>query len=334
MEINVKPLPPAPLGFTGLVGSFDISAQISKTDLKVGESATLEVTVSGTGNVQQIPEPAFPELPSFKLYDDKPSGSVRRSGDRLTGRRTFRKALVPMTPGEHQVPALELPFFDPQSGRFQTASTSAMTLVVSPAEGKEELRLTEFVSPDTGKVSVRILADDILPPRKGLEAVASVPLWSQLWPAWLLLPPLGYLGLFLAHRRRERYHLDAGRRRHRKALRKALATLRVATEKEKEGAFGEAAPLASRAIRELVGDKTGLEGTALTPDETANLIRDRGLGEEQALRAQRLLESLEALQYGGLSAGDESLTEDVRMLLKELDQGLKEIPRSFRSPSS
>ncbi len=47
IEIEVRPLPSPPDGFSGLVGSFTIDASMSKQQLKVGESATLRLTVSG-----------------------------------------------------------------------------------------------------------------------------------------------------------------------------------------------------------------------------------------------------------------------------------------------
>ena len=77
IDIEVRPLPPPPAGFSGLVGSFTIDASMSKQQLKVGESATLRLTVSGNGNVQLIGEPELAELPAFKVYGDQPERSVK-----------------------------------------------------------------------------------------------------------------------------------------------------------------------------------------------------------------------------------------------------------------
>ena len=123
-------------------------------EIKVGESVTLRLTVKGSGNVQMITEPGFPDLPDFKIYDDKPSGSVGRSGARLQGSRTFSKALVPLLPGEPVVPPIGLTFFNPESTRFETVQTAAIPLEVTPGEGKEDLNLTESLAPTTGKVAV------------------------------------------------------------------------------------------------------------------------------------------------------------------------------------
>ena len=186
LEMTVRPLPAAPAGFQGLVGEFDVRASISKRELKVNESATLSVTLSGVGNVQLLSAPDLPELADFKIYDDKPSGSIDRSGRVLQGSKTFRKALVPLVPGEREIPSLQLVYFDTDSGSYKTERTGAITLDVSPAEGEESLNLTESVAPTTGKVAVRVLADDILPIQRGLDAMRP-PLAARMgcsWAAW------------------------------------------------------------------------------------------------------------------------------------------------------
>ncbi|MCY3970703.1 MAG: BatD family protein, partial [Acidobacteria bacterium] len=114
LTLDVRPLPPAPQGWNGLVGDFDIQAQLSRRELQVGQSATLEVQVGGTGNVHLLSEPGFPELPTFKIYPDQPDANIDRSGRRLTGRKVFRRALVPLVAGALDIPPIDLVYFDPE----------------------------------------------------------------------------------------------------------------------------------------------------------------------------------------------------------------------------
>ena len=209
IEVDVRPLPAAPRGFTGLVGDFKIRGRLAKRELQVGESATWKLTVSGTGNVPMIGEPPLPDLSRFKIYDDKPTSSIERSGSRLSGSRSYTKALVPLVAGELTVPAVQLTYFDPAAGSYRTASTAPIALMVHPSEGKEELWLTESIAPTTGKVAVRILADDILPIYKDLDAVATTPFGYRAdagWLAGLLAPPFTFFGLLVVARRRR--HLE------------------------------------------------------------------------------------------------------------------------------
>ena len=316
IELEVRPLPDPPTGFSGLVGEFEIDARLSKAQLQVGESSTLKLTVSGRGNVQMISEPSLPELPEFKTYDDKPSGSVDRSGPRLSGSRTFSKALVPLQPGDVMVPPIHLTYFDPEGGEFRQIQTAAIPLTVVPGEGKEDLNLTESMAPTTGKVAVRILADDILPIYKGLDAVS--PTWWQSsgrWVFWvgLLLPAMVFGTALMTHRRRQRFALDAGLRRRHKALRQLRRGLRAVDGPES----------ASLCLRRYIGNKLGVEGSALTPGEADSQLREYGVDDDLAAAAHGLLERLESAQYGGSSVRPAAAVQEIEGLVKSLERQIR-----------
>jgi hypothetical protein len=323
--LEVRPRPQAPRGYSGLVGEFKIGTKISKTQLQVGESATLDLTVSGTGNVQMIAEPHLPELTSFKIYDDQPTGSVDRSGATLSGYRTFRKALVPLEAGTLTVPSVELTYFEPKSGGYRTARTGPIPLIVEPGEGPEDLRLTEFVTPNAGKVAVRILADDILPLYKGLDAVASRSggIRSRgVLAAGLLAPPLIFLGTLIANQRRRRIQLDVGFKRRREAQRTARRRLKD-IEKQSGSESSAVGRRASRCLREYIGDKLGLEGSALTPAEAADHLRAHRVVDDLADQVRRLLDRLEAAQYGATELRPKELAGEIDSVIKSLERALR-----------
>ena len=221
-------------------------------------------TGRGNGNVQLISEPELVDLPAFKIYGDQPERSINRSGRSLTGSRSFSKALVPLEPGNWVIPPVEILYFDPETADFQTASTAEITLSVSPGEGAEDLHLTESIAPSTGKVAVRILADDILPIYGELDAV-SRPANSRR-----------STGLYFSGRsiQRHRWRLehDVAFQRHRVAFRRARKQLqKLSGEDADQGQLGQSTSLC---LREYIGDKLGLEGAALTPEELHNLLLD------------------------------------------------------------
>lgn len=324
VEIEVRPLPSAPADFSGLVGKFGIEGEISKRDLQVGESATWKLTIRGAGNAQMIGEPRLPDLTRFKVYDDKPASRLERSGAELSGTRIFSKALVPLEAGELEIPPIRLVYFDPETASFKTASTGAVQLHVAPADGEEDLGLTESRAPGAGKVQVRILASDILPIQKGIEAVAPPPFGHRATPLWLagvLLPPLLYLGLLVGERRRRHFASNVGLKRRKEAFglaQKAIAEVEAAA---KGHDTPEAARTASRVLREYIGDKLGLEGSALTPVEAAEGLRRAGIPDGRVAEARRRLERLEAAQYGGGAViAVDSLAGDLLDLLRRLEK--------------
>jgi hypothetical protein len=328
IKVTVRPRPAAPSGFSGLVGKFALSSKISKRQLRVGESATWKLTVSGTGNVAMIGEPKLPKMDQFKIYDDKPTSSIERAGAELRGSRSYSKALVPLISGELTLPAVALTYFDPEAGSYRKASTTAVQLDVSPAEGKEELRLTESLAPSTGKVSVRILADDILPIYKGLDAVAAAPFGHHhsdpLWLGGLLAPPFLYFALLWTERRRRHFATNVGLRRYKGAMKRAMKALGGVEKAVQAGETREASQLASRLLREYVGDKVDLAGSAFTATEAEAQLRRCGVEDEIARQTHRLLESAEAAHYGGVAAQEaEDLGSSLRELLKQLERQIR-----------
>ena len=324
IDVEGRPLPAPPKGFSGLVGSFDIEASMSKRHLEVGESATLRLTVSGTGNVQMINEPELAELPSFKVYGDQPERSINRSGRSLTGSRSFSKALVPLEPGEWILPSVEIVYFDPVDASFQTDRTEEIALTVIPGEGAEDLHLTESIAPSTGKVAVRILADDILPIYGELDAVSnpSSPRRSTLLFLLASVLPLGlYLTGRAVQRHRWRLQHDVAFQRHRTAYRRARKQLRKLPESESDPVrLGQSISLC---LREYIGDKLDQEGAALTPGELHERLEAHGVSEALAAETHDLLERLEAAQFGAVSLKSENLPERASELLARLEGELK-----------
>jgi hypothetical protein len=324
IDVDVRPLPAPPEGFSGLVGSFRIEASMSKRQLEVGESATLRLTVSGSGNVQMINEPELVNLPSFKVYGDQPERSINRSGRSLTGSRSFSKALVPLEAGEWTLPPVEIVYFDPVDASYQTARTEQIALTVSPGEGSEDLHLTESIAPSTGKVAVRILADDILPIYSELDAVSTPysPRRSALLFVLVSVLPIGlYLTARAVQRHRWRLQHDIAFQRHRTAFRRARKQLRKMLDSESDPVrLGQSLSLC---LREYIGDKLDQEGAALTPGELHERLEAHGVSEALAAETHDLLERLEAAQFGAVSLESENLAQQASELLERLEGELK-----------
>jgi hypothetical protein len=333
VELDVQPLPSPPAGFSGLVGDFDVRTSVSRTDLRVGESVTLETVVSGKGNAQQISQPDFGDLADWKSYEDPVKIEYDRTGGAFKGSKTFRRALVPVRSGQLQVPAVRVVFFDPERQEYRTATAPAIDLDVEPGDGEEDLRLTESVAPGSGKVAVRVLADDIQPIERELEALdpdtirgPRAVVWALLW----LAPALLFCGLFLVRRRNQRYLDDRGLKRRETAEKRAREGLQAL----QQSVASERTPRASRVVRDLVGDKLGFEGSVLTPLETQQALLAAGVDEATARRSRELLERLEAAQFGGAAsaaAALEAVPTLVENLIKELERVNKKARGSVAS---
>ena len=144
LSVNVLPLPDrAPKGFKNLIGQFDISAELGKKDLEVGDTTTLTVTVSGKGNVKNISfnEPNLKN--QFKIYPDKPEFKQTFYNNQITGEKIFKFALVPLEAGSRTLPEFSLPYFDSKSAQYRIAKTQQIFLNIKPSSSKEKLNLVQ-----------------------------------------------------------------------------------------------------------------------------------------------------------------------------------------------
>ena len=62
-------MPNKPVGFSGGVGKFSISAQVDHATVKAGTPVTLRVVVGGTGNLRLIKQPIVTFPKDFDKYD-------------------------------------------------------------------------------------------------------------------------------------------------------------------------------------------------------------------------------------------------------------------------
>ena len=196
VAVKPLPLPPAGSSFSGLVGTFDIQASLEKDNIRVGDSATLAVTISGSGNIMDAAAPQVPLPADFKNYADNPEESIQASANGYTGTKTFRTALVPVKAGQYRINAIGLTYFDVKSGEYRRVATAAFDLSVAPsatAESDIDVFRGTDIRPTSLKKRVEFTGRDILPLKEGLEAIHPQRKLSPLWFALLLLlPAAGY----------------------------------------------------------------------------------------------------------------------------------------------
>ena len=134
VEVDVRPLPKEgkPTNFTGTVGQFRIHAQTDRGTIEAGDGLTLRVQVSGTGNIKTVPAPIIPTLPNMAIYDPQITDAIGIVDSRVQGSRTYEYVIIPSKEGDWTIPAIDYPYFDPQTERYQVSRTAPITINVSP----------------------------------------------------------------------------------------------------------------------------------------------------------------------------------------------------------
>jgi hypothetical protein len=321
LSIVIKPLPPfdAKGQFSGLVGAFQIQSQMDKTTLNVGESATLSVTVSGTGNIMDAATPEISIPDAFKSYKDAPQENIQPGMNGYTGEKIFRTALVPLKEGQYTLEPIALNFFDVTSGQYQTRLTAPVSITVHPSREKDKVEV--FSTPTSEvkplKKNVEFTGRDILPLKEDMNALETQKAMSTAW-FWMLLmaPALLCLGvkIYLTRTTKKDDPSSLMAQRADQALKDAC----------KPDVSAEVfLTCLSRSLISILLSRAGVKGESLTYIEAETILKSIGFSEEAAQSATRLLERIDSIRFSGQDMdllSRETLLTETRELVRTISR--------------
>ena len=296
LALTVEPLPAAgrPDGFSGLVGIFEIAATAAPVDAKVGDPITLEVTVSGSGDLSALAELDLSHLGAagdFRVAAQR----VERAPGRFPSRATFRTTIRALHDSVGAVPPLRLSYFDPQRGAYTEAASKPIALDVQPARqvtlrDVEGGALRDAESEGLAAVAAGIAHNyegERLLRRQRFDTAAFVGS-----PGGVLLLAAGPLAAGIAALWMRLRRLAAAA----PAARGALVRLRRAIADA-----GDDAAAMAPALYDYLRARLGTSGTP-GPEPLAQALEARGVGSEQVDELREMLAGLDATRYGGSAA--------------------------------
>ncbi|MGB5395705.1 MAG: BatD family protein [Gammaproteobacteria bacterium] len=135
VSVKIKPIPPQqdaskwlPANQITLVEEWsdDITA------LRAGEPVTRTITLIAKGlTAEQLPELKFADIKGLKQYPDQAAQENENTSEGVTGTRTMKVALIPGARGEYRLPALNIPWWNTQTGKAEMATLPQTVLRVS-----------------------------------------------------------------------------------------------------------------------------------------------------------------------------------------------------------
>jgi hypothetical protein len=131
LQVLALPEKGKPENFTGAVGSFEFKANVTKNELKSGESLQLDLIVSGKGNLKlfEIPKPNLPS--NFEIYEPKHQEFINENIKGISGKIVDSYTLIPQEKGNFKVKPQYFSFFDIKSKAYKTISSETINLDVS-----------------------------------------------------------------------------------------------------------------------------------------------------------------------------------------------------------
>jgi hypothetical protein len=324
VEIDVRALPEngRPRDFSGLVGDFDIAATIDNTRAVTNEALTYRVRIGGQGNVRTMPEPEIDFPSGFEVYPPDVTEQVDRVGDSISGSKEYEYVLIPRTPGSRTIPAVQIDYFDVNSGTYATVATQPIDIEVTgdvvegPMIAGRTRGSIEQLREDIR--FIRIATPRFQPRDRRLFALPGF---------WIVfIAPLGVVvGAWGFRRHRDRLKGDIAYARRRRASRVAKQRLARAESLKSSAAPREFYAEIARALQGFLGDKLNLAEAGLIKESVNVALMQCGVRQEVADEYLGCIDVCDRQRFAPAKPNRDEMNaflERTERAMTELDQGL------------
>ncbi len=324
VTIHSEALPSGkPAGFSGGVGQFSVSGDISGTDLKANDAVTVRLTIQGTGNMKMVKSPAIDWPEGFETYDPKVTNKLKQTTQGMSGTREIEYLAIPRSAGNYTIPAVTFSWFDTRDNRYKTQTVGGWTLHIARAEGESEQ--TAVVQNYVNKEDIKQLGTDIRYISTGGLQTEPARQTHVVFGTWLfrlcyLLPLLIAVVLFIVFRRRIAENADRVRMRYKKAnkvAQKRLREARQAKDAENKTVFYEAI---ERAAWTYLSDRLSIPTASLNKDNIESILRGKQVDDSLIKEVREVLSVAEQARYAPTNNSDmEQLFERTATLINQLE---------------
>lgn len=323
LTVRVLPLPknPYPVPFSGLVGRFDLKADLESDTINAGDSTTLTLTVEGKGNLTDAVEPVVNVPSGFKMYKDTPKEDITLDKEGYSGKKTFSLALVGVDAGSYTIPPVSISYFDVEQGVYRVLSTRPLNITVNPSPNGTADQIpagkvgTPLKTPGQIKKKVEYTGHDILPLKESLDGARNRFNLSFLGFTLCLAIPLAFLGMMKVA------VLYSGRGKTVSAMMTERAEKSLKQAGQKGIGDGEFLALIYLAFVSIVFAKNGATGETLTKREVRSILESKGCDASVIDDAETLLDRIESGRFAGRSMNEavrQNLLEDTRTMMRRI----------------
>ena len=294
VEIQVDPLPERPVGFSGGVGQFSVSAQLNKTETKANDPVSLRLTVSGAGNLKLVKQPQVNLPKDFDKYEPKVTDKTKLTSNGIEGSMIYDILIVPRHQGHYEIPPVELIYFDTSANAYKTVKSEPMVLDVAKGAGPGS------VADFSGQQDLQELSRDIRYIKTGdvkQQGFGEFFFGSTAYWVTLLIMAIVFISLFVIFRQRAIENANVTKRRAGKANKVATKRLKKASKLMAENKSGEFYDEVLRALWGYVGDKLNMPVEQLSHDNISQRLAERNVGEETVAQFMGALDECEFERY-------------------------------------
>jgi tetratricopeptide (TPR) repeat protein len=316
VTVTVRDVPTAgrPDSYTGAIGRFEWSGQLSPAQAKVGDPLTLTLRLSGRGTLDAARAPDLSRIPEvaerFKVYE--------ATEDHRDHARQFVYSLRPLQPGAQAFPPVPFSYFDVDKGRYVTLQTPELPVTVTAAEQLSGQEIAMNPAAPKPAADIETQEAGIFANEAALSSLRDDAVRPGRWFGGLGSLAVVYVVVAFVTRRVQRLVGDPALMRRRSAVARARRRLHDA-RRLVESASGEL----QAAVTGLVADALGLTEAGLTTGDLQRYLAEQGVDSALVERVARWSAACDAARYGAGAGTMQGLEEEADVLVTALAGALK-----------
>ncbi len=303
ITIEVLPLPnkEKPKNFQGVVGNYTLSTSVDYQICTQNEPLTFHIKIEGTGHIESIPEPEFPEGEGFQKYETTSAQSISKQ-ERVEGEKTFDFLLIPRKTGSLQIPSIDFSFFNPQDKKYHSLTTKPISVTVAPAQNapfEASTSTPKQAKQLIDKQEITLMQEDIRYIKVNIKKLKknNFIFENRIYWCIILIPLMGLFLCFWIDRRKQKLQGDLRYARLRKAHRLAKKNLRNARTHDKKGEEKEFYAAIAKSLADYVADKLNVQAAGLTNRSIAEQLQAIGVPEETLKALQNCLDACDYARF-------------------------------------
>lgn len=315
--VKVKPLPsPRPANFSGGVGEFEIKSELQNSKLKTNHAASIVYSISGSGNLKYLKLPDLNNIfPSqLEVYSPSVKENIAVNSNNTEGDISFDYSFMPLEEGEYAIPSVELVYFNPSTGKYETKQAKGYNVEVTKGEvsskSQKKDRLvynTKLEDVGVNKSSTKLIVDSL-----------------SYW-LWYIVPVLLLIIAISIYRRRINDLADIDLLKSKKANKVARKRLKKAEICLRANDVDKFYDEILSAMWGYIGDKLRIPISDLNRENVRQKLGDAGVNSEDLDSLISLIDECEFAKYSS-SLGQISM-DNVYMhacdVINKLDNSLK-----------
>lgn len=315
-EIEVLPLPSgAPKNFIGGVGVFDISQKVEQKKLKQGDVFTLDVIISGNGNLHNLDKPKLPLTNGMIVYGDPVLTEEYTFGAKgASGQIIYTYNIQVTKSGTYKMPAVGLAYFDPFAEKYVSIVADSTATISVQGNPKYKGVDPQEINPESQQAAMdRIAPLSPYKPQKSSSLFGSKLFWIGITSPIAL----AFLFIFFMKKREENSEEKASREQVKTTMQVSIDFIQQAKNSidvnDSQAFYGNI----EKALTKCCTAASHLNSEENhSRQELFSTMHNQGVSEELIVEAKSIFEQCDNARYG--IAGDTFVQSHLLAATQEL----------------